>query len=118
MPFHVQSTNIYKFDKYSVFDIQTYLQSRGIPTTLTATELLVDETDVRINIPFIDINGLVFSSIILVNYKPKYDRAKSKKIYELLKRKFGLRKNEPVPQNASENIKDADRLTIRRYGIS
>lgn len=103
----------YNFEKYSIFDIQDYLHTHGYQTEiispLSGDEMHVIGTDVSIDLPLLgdsrSVLNNVFAEIRFEDYPRTEQYEKSKKLYELLKRKFAEKKGE-----RAKTIKDRDRI--------
>ena len=89
----------YDFEKHSILDIKEYLENRGYKTQIIyknqGNELHVVETDIFIDFPIIiemDHSNTVLADIRFASYPRTKNYEKSKKLYQLLKRKFAVKK--------------------------
>lgn len=106
----------YDFEQYSIFDIKKYLENKGYKVEMSKVRYTKDDafhvvdTDIFVDIPSIDINGLIFAEIRFEDYPRTENYEKSKKLYAELKRKFAV-KDSTWPKN----IKDRDKMVIKDY---
>ncbi|MFH1284831.1 MAG: hypothetical protein ABIH78_04595 [Candidatus Peregrinibacteria bacterium] len=128
----------YILDQYSVFDITNFLKNKNYDVKFCkrgdidehylkwkeknnpndyyvrkyASDILnVVGTDVYIDFPSIGGGGLLLPCIRFESYPKTENYEKSKKLYESLKRKFGVRGDKLVPKSIKD-IKDLDKMKI------
>ena len=101
----------YNYEQFSVFDIENYLKEQGFEMEYVfyksnTLKLHIKDTVVYVDFPLVDtINKWIFAEIRFENYPPSALAEKSKKIYQKLSRRFGVKKGEQP-----KNIKDAEKV--------
>ena len=106
----------YNTEKISFLDIKAYLESKGYECEIIQEKgskhnrLHIVNTDVYIDVPVIDLGGWIFASIRFEDYPKTENFEKSKKLYELLVKRFGVRNLSPPPKF----VKDADRPLMKK----
>lgn len=104
----------YNFEIYSILDIRKYLEDLGHKVEKKyfrqINRLFVVDSLVNIDFPFVSIQG-PDAYIRFENYPKTEKYEESKKLFEKLKRKFGVKENEKRPVK----IKDADKIEIIDY---
>jgi len=103
----------YNYEKYSIFDITEYLNQKGLTTRYyfeknRPKSLHVVNTNIYIDFPLVDnINDLVFAQIRFEDYPKTENFNQDKILFETLKKKFSIKKNEKI-----SNIKDWNRIQL------
>lgn len=94
----------YNYRDFSIFEIQDYLERKGFQTKIVFDKRLKDcgldiiGSKVSVDLPHEkDIKGgSILPSLRFEDYPKTETYEKDKKLYEQLKRKFGIRKSEKI----------------------
>ena len=92
----------YNYEKYSILDIQKYLEEKGLQTKIKADQwsasLCIKNSQVSVDIPDTKeiVDGSIVPQIRFDNYPRSSIAKEDEKLYKSLKRKFGKKKSENI----------------------
>lgn len=96
----------YDFEKYSLFDIQRFVEEKGFSTSIdNKGNLIIEGTDLSVDVPWR--NSLALASLRFENYPKSENFEKSEMLYKQLQKKFRKGKEQKL---SKEKIKDWDKI--------
>ena len=107
----MSSIKKYNFEKYSVFDIQDFLERLGYKVKKKyyrqRDRMFILDTDISMDFPCIDAQG-PDAYVRFENYPRTKNYESSKKLFDKISRKFSIKMGENIPKK----IKDIDKMEI------